>query len=138
MTQPTGTDSTTALAARFEQAVKDESPSAVAALFADDGSMWLVDDNAPDGATFQGRAGVEEAFAGIFAGVQLDLAIGAPSHAVAVDEAGERRLESGVLARTIRVRESGVRVQEHAGYVRMVRLVEGTWKYEALSVVVRG
>ncbi len=61
---------------RLEQAVRDESPSAVAALFTDDGSFWIADERAPSGTAAEGKEGIEQLFAGWFSAIQLQLSIG--------------------------------------------------------------
>lgn len=119
---------------RLEQAVTDESPSAVAALFTEDGSFWIADERTPAGAAASGKEGIEQLFAGWFGAVQLELRIDEPTHSVDVDD--ERVLQSGVFTRTITVRATGDRVDERGGYVRLVRRVNGDWRYQVLSVVV--
>ncbi len=119
---------------RLEQAVRDESPSAVAALFTDDGSFWIADDRAPGGTAAVGKEGIEQLFAGWFSAVQLQLSIAEASHSA---DAGEGQvLQSGVFSRKITVRETGDQIEERGGYVRLVTQVNGAWKYRALSVVV--
>ena len=119
---------------RLEQAVRDESPSAVAGLFTDDGSFWIADERAPSGTAAAGRDGIEQLFAGWFSAVQLQLSIAEASHSVEVGDC--QLLQSGVFSRKITVRETGDQVEEKGGYVRLVTHINGTWKYRALSVVV--
>ena len=131
----TSTDiSITDLPRRLEQAVRDESPSAVAALFTDDGSFWIADERAPSGTAAVGKEGIEQLFAGWFSAIQLQLSVAEPSHSA---DAGEGQLlQSGVFRRKITVRQTGDQVDERGGYVRLVTQVNGAWKYRALSVVV--
>ena len=119
---------------RLEQAVRDESPSAVAGLFTDDGSFWIADERAPSGTAALGRDGIEQLFAGWFSAIQLQLSIAEASHSVEVGQ-GEL-LQSGVFSRKITVRETGDQLEEKGGYVRLVAHIDGTWRYRALSVVV--
>lgn len=119
---------------RLEQAVRDESPSAVAALFTDDGSFWIADERAPRGTAAVGKGGIEQLFAGWFSAIQLQLSIAEASHSA---DAGEGQLlQSGVFSREITVRQTGDQVEERGGYVRLITQVDGAWKYRALSVVV--
>ncbi|MDP8962235.1 MAG: nuclear transport factor 2 family protein [Actinomycetota bacterium] len=118
----------------LEQAIRDESPSAVAALFTEDGSFWIADDRTPTGAAASGKEEIEQLFAGWFGAVGLRLAIEEPTHSVRLDE--ERVLQSGVFARTIIVRETGDEIEERGGYVRLIKKLNGHWKYQVLSVVV--
>lgn len=53
---------------RLEQAVSEESPSAVAGLFTEDGSFWIADERAPAGMAASGREGIGQLFAGWFSG----------------------------------------------------------------------
>ena len=119
---------------RLEQAVRDESPSAVAGLFTDDGSFWIADERAPSGIAALGKDGIEQLFAGWFSAIQLQLGIAEASHSVEVGEG--QLLQSGVFSRKVTVRETGDQVEEKGGYVRLVTHVDGVWKYQALSVVV--
>ncbi len=119
---------------RLEQAVRDESPSAVAALFTDDGSFWIADERAPSGMAAVGRDGIQHLFTAWFSAIQLQLSIAEASHSA---DAGEGQLlQSGVFSRKVTVRETGDQVDERGGYVRLVTQVNGAWKYRALSVVV--
>lgn len=117
----------------LEQAMRDESASAVAALFTEDGTFWIADDRTPTGAAASGKEEIEQLFAGWFGAVGLRLAIEEPTHSVSLDE--ERMLQSGVFTRTITVRETGDDVEERGGYVRLIRKLNGRWKYQVLSVV---
>lgn len=119
---------------RLEQAVRDESPSAVAGLFTDDGSFWIADERAPQGAAATGKQEIEGLFGGWFGAIQLQLSIGEASHSVELDD--DQALQSGVFTRTVTIRETGDQVEERGGYVRLVTRVNGGWKYRALSVVV--
>lgn len=119
---------------RLEQAVRDESPSAVAALFTEDGSFWIADERTPKGEAAVGRDGIEGLFTGWFGAVQLQLSIEEASHSVDVDD--DRLLQSGVFTRSIRVLETGDQLQERGGYVRLVKRENGRWRYQTLSVVV--
>ena len=119
---------------RLEQAVRDESPSAVAGLFTDDGTFWIADERAPSGAAASARDGIEQLFARWFSAIQLRLSIAEASHSMEVDEG--QLLQSGVFSRKITVRETGDQVEEKGGYVRLVTHINGTWRYRALSVVV--
>lgn len=119
---------------RLEQAVRDESPSAVAALFIEDGSFWIADERTPQGAAASGKQGIEALFGGWFSAIQLELSIGEASHSI--DLGDGQVLQSGVFTRTVTVRETGDQVEERGGYVRLVTRVNGGWKYRALSVVV--
>lgn len=119
---------------RLEQAVKDESPSAVAGLFTDDGGFWIADGRAPAGMTATGKDEIEELFAGWFSAIQLRLSIEEPSQSMEVG--GGDLLQSGVFSRRITIRETNDEVEERGGYVRLVTESNGSWRYRALSVVV--
>ncbi len=118
----------------LEQAMRDESASAVAALFTEDGSFWIADERTPTGVAASGKEEIEQLFAGWFGAVGLRLAIEEPTHSVGLGE--ERLLQSGVFTRTVTVRETGDEVEERGGYVRLIRNLNGDWKYQVLSVVV--
>ena len=119
---------------RLEQAVRDESPSAVAALFTDDGSFWIADERVPSGMAAVGKDEIEQLFTSWFSAIQLQLNIAEASHSA---DAGDGQvLQSGVFSRMITVRETGDQVEERGGYVRLVTQVNDAWKYRALSVVV--
>lgn len=119
---------------RLEQAVSEESPSAVAGLFTEDGSFWIADERAPAGMAASGREGIGQLFAGWFSAIQLGLSIGEATHTVEVEEG--QVLQSGVFNRRIKVRETGDEIEERGGYVRLVVRVNGSWRYRSLSVVV--
>ena len=130
----TGTTSISELPRLLEQAMRDESPSAVAALFTEDGSFWIADERTPTGAAASGREAIEQLFAAWFGAVGLALAIDDPTHSV--DLGDQRLLQAGVFTRTITVRQTGDQVEERGGYVRLIRKLNGDWQYQALSVVV--
>ena len=69
----TNTDRTSIseLPRRLEQAMRDESASAVAALFTEDGSFWVADERTPTCAAACGREEIERLFAGWFGAVGL-------------------------------------------------------------------
>lgn len=119
---------------RLEQAVRDESPAAVAALFTEDGSFWIADERSPKGDAAVGRDGIEALFASWFGAVRLRLSIDEASHSVDLDD--DRLLQSGVFTRSIGIRETGEEIEERGGYVRLVKRAEGIWRYQVLSVVV--
>lgn len=114
--------------------MRDESASGVAALFTEDGSFWIADGRTPTGAAASGKEEIEHLFAGWFGAVGLRLAIEEPTHSVRLDE--ERLLQSGVFTRTVTVRETDDEVEERGGYVRLIRKLNGDWRYQVLSVVV--
>ena len=130
----TDTTSISELPRLLEQAMRDESASAVAALFTEDGSFWIADERTPTGAAASGQEEIEQLFAGWFGAVGLRLAIEEPTHSVDLDQ--ERLLQSGVFTRTITLRQTGDEVEERGGYVRLVRKLNGDWRYQVLSVVV--
>ncbi len=133
MTNPDMT-SVSELPRLLEQAMRDGSASAVAALFTKDGSFWIADERTPRGVAASGKEEIERLFAGWFGAVGLRLAIEEPTHSVSLGE--DRLLESGIFTRTVTVRETGDEVEERGGYVRLIRNVNGDCKYQVLSVVV--
>ncbi len=92
--------------------MRDESASAVAALFTEDGTFWIADERTPTGAAASGTEEIEHLFAGWFSAVGLRLAIEEPTHSVRLDE--ERLLQSGVFTRTVTVRDTVTRLKSEA------------------------
>ncbi len=93
--------------------MRDESGSAVAALFTDDGAFWIADEHGPTGAAASGKQEIGQLFAGWFGAGGLRLAIEEPTHSVNLEE--ERLLQSGVFTRTITVRQTVTRSRSEAG-----------------------